>query len=218
MLTIARWLSSLLWRTKGTGRARLLPPIHPLKEEPIDWYRPGRFHPVKLGDVYGIRYEVLRKLGWGICSTVWLARDLESVHPSAHASSFWVADVIRANRHVALKILSADVHGYYDSNNEWKSENRTFEREVLQSIAASQSHHAGRGHTPRLLDCFEHRGPHGKHDCLVLPVLGRSLYEFSTQWKPSRVPAPIMRQIMIQLLRAVDFLHQEMRMIHTGVR
>ncbi|KAI4230754.1 MAG: hypothetical protein L6R40_007957 [Gallowayella cf. fulva] len=59
-------------------------------EEPLDRYCPGRYHPVKLGDVYNNRYEVVRKLGWGLYSTVWLAKE------------------DRANRHVALKILVAD--------------------------------------------------------------------------------------------------------------
>jgi len=41
-------------------------------------YRPGGYHPVHLGDVYGQKYRVIHKLGFGAYSTVWLARDLES--------------------------------------------------------------------------------------------------------------------------------------------
>lgn len=43
--------------------------------EPPDWYNPGGFHPVHLSDKIAHRYRVLRKLGWGTCSTVWLAVD-----------------------------------------------------------------------------------------------------------------------------------------------
>ena len=39
----------------------------------------GGYHPVKISDVYNSRYVVLRKLGWGHFSTVWLARDSRSV-------------------------------------------------------------------------------------------------------------------------------------------
>lgn len=42
-------------------------------------YRPGGLHPVQLGDVLGQRYCVLRKLGNGSYSTVWLAVDQRSV-------------------------------------------------------------------------------------------------------------------------------------------
>src|SRR5271169_6855473 len=38
-------------------------------------YRVGGFHPVELGDVLNARYRVLRKLGYGCYSTVWLAED-----------------------------------------------------------------------------------------------------------------------------------------------
>ena len=37
----------------------------------------GGYHPVRLGDLYNSRYSVIRKLGWGHFSTVWLAWDLK---------------------------------------------------------------------------------------------------------------------------------------------
>lgn len=47
---------------------------------PCEWvedYRPGGYHPVHLGDVFNNgRYKVIRKLGEGSYSTVWLAHDL----------------------------------------------------------------------------------------------------------------------------------------------
>lgn len=48
---------------------------------PCEWvedYRPGGYHPVHLGDVFNNgQYKVIRKLGEGSYSTVWLAHDLE---------------------------------------------------------------------------------------------------------------------------------------------
>jgi serine/threonine protein kinase len=45
-------------------------------QERMTRYRPGGFHPVKLGDTFKDgRYKVYHKLGWGGFSTVWLARD-----------------------------------------------------------------------------------------------------------------------------------------------
>ena len=39
-------------------------------------YGPGRLHPVHLGDLFDrSRYKILRKLGAGSYSTVWLAKD-----------------------------------------------------------------------------------------------------------------------------------------------
>ena len=33
----------------------------------------GGYHPVEIGDVYNRHYLVIRKLGWGHFSTVWLS-------------------------------------------------------------------------------------------------------------------------------------------------
>jgi hypothetical protein len=45
-------------------------------EEWVEAYHPGGLHPVEVGDTLdGGRYEVLRKLGFGNESTVWLAQD-----------------------------------------------------------------------------------------------------------------------------------------------
>ena len=45
-------------------------------EEDLEDYRPGGYHPVNIGDDFSTgRYMIVRKLGWGHFSTVWLARD-----------------------------------------------------------------------------------------------------------------------------------------------
>ena len=45
------------------------------QEDPED-YSPGGYHPVNIGDLYHNQYKVVRKLGWGHFSTVWLAWDI----------------------------------------------------------------------------------------------------------------------------------------------
>lgn len=52
-------------------------------------YFPGGFHPVRLGEVYNSRYEVLQKLGYGRYSTVWLVKNQVWVNlvKSSHAVS-----------------------------------------------------------------------------------------------------------------------------------
>ena len=37
----------------------------------------GGYHHVKIGDLYNGKYHVIRKLGWGHFSTVWLAWDIQ---------------------------------------------------------------------------------------------------------------------------------------------
>ncbi|KAG5815098.1 hypothetical protein H9Q74_009136 [Fusarium xylarioides] len=52
-------------------------------------YHPSGYHPVHLGDVIQERYRIIRKVGWGQYSTVWLAVDMQ------------------VNRYVSLKITLA---------------------------------------------------------------------------------------------------------------
>jgi len=45
-------------------------------EEDLEDYVKGGYHPVHIGDKFSDeRYTVVRKLGWGHFSTVWLAKD-----------------------------------------------------------------------------------------------------------------------------------------------
>ncbi|PIG88669.1 hypothetical protein AARAC_000512 [Aspergillus arachidicola] len=43
--------------------------------ERMEYYEPGGYHPVKIGDCFHNRYRVTHKLGHGTYSTIWLARD-----------------------------------------------------------------------------------------------------------------------------------------------
>lgn len=52
-----------------------LPLDVPVDEEKVPGYKPEDYYPANPGDVLDGRFELLAKLGWGMSSTVWLARD-----------------------------------------------------------------------------------------------------------------------------------------------
>jgi hypothetical protein len=54
-----------------------LPPGILVDEEILPLYDPKYFYPAKPGEVLANRYQTLVKVGWGVSSTVWLARDLQ---------------------------------------------------------------------------------------------------------------------------------------------
>jgi serine/threonine-protein kinase SRPK3 len=46
------------------------------EEEKMPHFEKSVYYPVRIGDVFQDRYEVLSKLGFGANSTVWFCRDL----------------------------------------------------------------------------------------------------------------------------------------------
>jgi hypothetical protein len=54
-------------------------PNDKLEEESLPEYLQDRFYPVKIGETFQTRYQVIGKLGFGVCSTVWLCKDLTYV-------------------------------------------------------------------------------------------------------------------------------------------
>lgn len=68
-----------IFPTKGFG---LLPTNTRFEEERLVGYQANDFYPVRLGEVFQARYQVVAKLGFGTASTVWLCRDLQ-------LSEFW---------------------------------------------------------------------------------------------------------------------------------
>ena len=47
------------------------------EEEQFEEFHRGFYYPVNIGDVFASKYQVVGKLGFGVTSTVWLARDLQ---------------------------------------------------------------------------------------------------------------------------------------------
>ena len=54
-----------------------LPPGILVDEEISPVYDSKYFYPAKPGEVLTDRYQIMVKVGWGVSSTVWLARDLQ---------------------------------------------------------------------------------------------------------------------------------------------
>ena len=73
---------------------KLLPKHDKFEEERLIGYKAENFYPVRLGEVFESRYQVVAKLGFGTTSTVLLCRDLQYVNllilifPSHAADSY----------------------------------------------------------------------------------------------------------------------------------
>ncbi|KAK3372150.1 serine protein kinase [Podospora didyma] len=156
---------------------------------PCEWvedYRPGSCHPVHLGDVFNNgQHKVIRKLGHGSLSTVWLARDL------------------RYNRYVALKILVSNVSA---SRNELQILGhiaRVAPVEGMKYITQLlyEFEHVGPNGTHKCL-VFEPRGPSVNTMVEELPQFNPRTGGMNVRYPPLMAKA-----ILKQAAKALEFLH-----------
>ncbi|TKA28359.1 hypothetical protein B0A50_03826 [Salinomyces thailandicus] len=161
-------------------------------EEDSEDYCKGGYHPVQVGEQYKDgKYTVVRKLGWGHFSTVWLSKDNTS------------------GKHVALKVVRSAAH---------YTETALDEIKLLNKVVEANKDHPGRQHVVSLLDSFNHRGPHGMHVCMVFEVLGENLLGLIKRWNHRGIPMPLVKQITKQVLLGLDYLHRECGIIHTDLK
>ncbi|KFX86010.1 hypothetical protein O988_09810, partial [Pseudogymnoascus sp. VKM F-3808] len=161
-------------------------------EEDSEDYCKGGYHPVQVGEKFKDgKYTVVRKLGWGHFSTVWLSKDGVT------------------GKHVALKVVRSAAH---------YTETAIDEIKLLNKIVAANPEHPGRKHVVSLLDSFEHKGPNGTHVCMVFEVLGENLLGLIKRWNHRGIPMPLVKQITKQVLLGLDYLHRECGIIHTDLK
>jgi serine/threonine-protein kinase SRPK3 len=69
-----------------------------------------------------------------------------------------------------------------------------------------------------MLDMFQIRSPdgHGIHTCLIHPPLGISLDQLTPLLPESVMSSSMVRTTIRNVLAALDFLHTEAGVIHTG--
>ncbi|KAE9965202.1 hypothetical protein BLS_007774 [Venturia inaequalis] len=155
------------------------------------------YHPVYVGEIYNGKYLVLRMLGFGGYGSVWLVVD------------------IRTDHHYAMKVLNASV---------WLRQ-RTGGLNELQILEILRFLKPGipvvippgLRSVPALLDGFMVSSTTGKHYCLVLEVMGETLYSFAGRFPDRKLPVVLVKRFVKQLLDALELAH-ERGVVHTDVK
>lgn len=82
---------------------------------------------------------------------------------------------------------------------------------------ALPSSHPGAKNVRKLLDSFKVLGPHGEHVALALQVAQMSLRDMDTVFMKGRgFDEGFVKGAIQELLEALDFLHTEAQVVHTG--
>ncbi|KAG8801978.1 serine/threonine protein kinase, CMGC group [Serendipita sp. 405] len=118
-------------------------------------------------------------------------------------------NVLRMNRHVALKVVKSAAR---------YTETALDEIKLLQRLISSDPTHPGRSHVISFLDHFRHKGPNGNHVCMVFEVLGENLLGLIKRHQTKGVPIGLVRQISKQILLGLDYMHRACGVIHTDLK
>lgn len=86
----------------------------------------------------------------------------------------------------------------------------------MQTVKADQ---AGESRIRTLLDAFELKGKHGNdhHQCLIHAPLGMSLWQLMRLFPDCTFTEELLKATLINLFMALDYLHTEANIIHTGM-
>jgi hypothetical protein len=93
------------------------------------------------------------------------------------------------------------------------------EVEVYAHLDQMTTSHAGALSIRLLLDAFKlppMRGGDGFHQCFVYKPLGMSLSRLRRFYATRKLPETVLKQTLIHLLFALDLLHTEAEMVHSG--
>ncbi|XP_026856796.2 SRSF protein kinase 3 isoform X1 [Electrophorus electricus] len=160
------------------------------QEDPADYCK-GGYHPVKIGDLFNGRYHVIRKLGWGHFSTVWLCWD------------------IQGKRFVAMKVVKSAQH---------YTETALDEIKLLRCVRESDPIDPNKDMVVQLIDDFKISGINGIHVCMVFEVLGHHLLKWIIKSNYQGLPLPCVKSIIRQVLQGLDYLHTKCKIIHTDIK
>uniref|UniRef100_A0A8C5R4I9 non-specific serine/threonine protein kinase n=1 Tax=Leptobrachium leishanense TaxID=445787 RepID=A0A8C5R4I9_9ANUR len=160
------------------------------QEDPADYCK-GGYHPVKIGDLFNGRYHVIRKLGWGHFSTVWLCWDLQG------------------KRFVAMKVVKSAQH---------YTETALDEIKLLRCVRESDPGDPNKDMVVQLIDDFKISGMNGIHVCMVFEVLGHHLLKWIIKSNYQGLPIRCVKSIIRQVLQGLDYLHSKCKIIHTDIK
>lgn len=79
-----------------------------------------------------------------------------------------------------------------------------------------QSKHLGRKYLRNALDTFSLQGPNGEHHCLVHEPMLENTHELLYRNPSRRFTEELLKLFLWRLLTALDYLHTDAHIIHTG--
>ena len=87
---------------------------------------------------------------------------------------------------------------------------------IYKHLMSVQSKHPGRNCLRDALDTFTIRGPYGEHQCIAHKPMLENTQELLRRNPSRRFTEDLLRVFLQRLLSALDYLHTDAHLIHTG--
>ncbi|CAG8109315.1 unnamed protein product [Penicillium salamii] len=148
-----------------------------------------KYPTILLSEIILDRYQIVAKLGVGDISSVWLMRDL------------------MFNTYVAAKLYA-------------HLESAEAELEAFDRIESVTSPHRGQEFVRQRITTMNICREEGDwHETILQAVVCNNLSDefLALKYGPERMPIQVIKSVVYQVLLALDFLHTQCRLVHTGV-
>ncbi|KAK4872115.1 hypothetical protein RN001_016239 [Aquatica leii] len=161
--------------------------------ESVAYYCRGGYMPVLVGQLIGPknRYKIIRKIGWGTYSTVWLSQDLT-------CKTYRAIKIIKSDRR--YRTLAVE------------------EIDMLRYIKHRDPNAPGYNNIIMFQDWFSASSYHGKHYSLVFELMGPSLLQLIIQSNFCGLEQSGVKNIIKQILLGLSYLHKTCSVIHTDIK
>ncbi|CAL2048086.1 unnamed protein product [Caenorhabditis brenneri] len=165
--------------------------VRRIGNEPSDEYKLGGFCPINVGEVLNGEFVIIKKLGYGGFSTVWMA---------------WHYVL---QKYVALKITKS-AERFMGMAEE--------ELNFLEACTIANPNAMGANNIVQSLTEFTHVSKSGSHIAMSFEIHGPSLSDVLYHSNQKFIHLEQVRRICRQLLEAVSFLHDECGIIHSDIK
>jgi serine/threonine-protein kinase SRPK3 len=160
------------------------------------------------------RYVVVKKLGWGHFSTVWMVKD-RKIQTAGHNNHFYALKVQKSAEHYTEAAM--DEVELLDCI---ASERRQCEADLLSNSADKEAcqlvEHSR--FVATLHDHFFHTGPNGRHMCMLFSMLGCNLLSVIKAFNYRGIPIDVVKKMTAGVCMGLDFLHRRCHIIHTDLK
>eukprot|EP00559_Dactyliosolen_fragilissimus_P002646 CAMPEP_0184868374 /NCGR_PEP_ID=MMETSP0580-20130426/30238_1 /TAXON_ID=1118495 /ORGANISM="Dactyliosolen fragilissimus" /LENGTH=1248 /DNA_ID=CAMNT_0027369225 /DNA_START=635 /DNA_END=4381 /DNA_ORIENTATION=+ len=191
------------------------------EDEGTDGYKVGGYHPVQIGEVYNQRYVIIKKLGWGHFSTVWMVKDRKAYTNEGNGIPIYAVKVQKSAEHYTeaamdeVELLDCVSTEKKRCEALWNSSGLSGRDKDGVPIMDVVDHSR---HVAILHDSFFHNGQNGRHMCMVFSMLGCNLLSVIKAYNYRGIPIPAVKKMVIGIAKGLDFLHRKCEIIHTDLK